>query len=116
MRTFAEFQIVGRVGKIKEVGRAMKVSLAAEYGRKDNNGEFQSNPFWNEVTIFNENIMKWAKDNVAPGDLVRATGTIREATWEDKDGSTRYGTTFAVETFDNYTLAVKRQMERQAES
>ena len=78
MRTFAEFQTMGRVGKVKEVGTTLRVSIAAEYGRKDNDGEFQTNPYWNEVTIFNENVIKWAKDNVAPGDLVHARGTIRQ--------------------------------------
>ena len=65
MRTFAEFQIIGRVGKLKEVGSTLRVSIAAEYGRKDDRGEFQSKPYWNEVTIFNENVIKWAKDSCA---------------------------------------------------
>ena len=46
MRTFAEFQTMGRVGKVKEVGSTLRVSIAAEYGRKDNDGEFQTNPYW----------------------------------------------------------------------
>ena len=35
MRTFAEFQTMGRVGKVKEVGTTLRISIAAEYGRKD---------------------------------------------------------------------------------
>lgn len=116
MNTFAEFEIVGRVGNIKELGNTLKISIAAEYGRKDNTGEFQTNPFWNEVTIFNENVVKWAKENVARGDLVRATGTIRQTSWDDKDGNTVYGVTLACDRFDNYSCAIRRQMERQAES
>ncbi len=112
MRTFAEFQIMGRVGKIKEVGSTLRVSIAAEYGRKDDRGEFQSNPFWNEVTIFNENVIKWAKENVKPGDIVHARGTIRQTQWEKADGGTEYGITMAAEDFDNITLSVKRSMER----
>lgn len=112
MRTFAEFQIMGRVGKTKEVGSTLRVSIAAEYGRKDNGGEFQSNPFWNEVTIFNENVIKWAKENVQPGDIVHARGTIRQTQWEKPDGGTEYGITMAAEDFDNITSSVKRSMER----
>lgn len=108
MRTFSEFQIIGRVGKIKAVGTTLRVSLAAEYGRKDNDGYFQSNPYWNEVTIFNENVIKWARDNVAPGDLVHARGTIRQTEYE-KDGQTVYGITLAASDFDR--LAKKRQDE-----
>ena len=111
MRTFAEFQIIGRVGKVKEVGTTLRVSLASEYGRKDNNGDFQSKPYWNEVTIFNENVIKWAKDNTEPGDLVHTRGTIRQTEYE-KDGQTVYQVTFAVNDFDNITAAVKRSIER----
>ncbi|PKQ10900.1 MAG: hypothetical protein CVT70_17205 [Alphaproteobacteria bacterium HGW-Alphaproteobacteria-1] len=112
MKTFAKFEIVGRVGKIKEVGTTLRVSIAAEYGKRDNNGDFQSRPFWNEVTIFNENVIKWAKENVATGDLVRAEGTLRQSDWEGKDGETVYGMTLASDAFDNYSLAIRKQIER----
>ena len=114
MRTFAEFQILGRVGKVKEVGKTVRITIAAEYGRKDDRGDFQGNPYWNEVTIFNPNVMKWALENVAPGDLVNARGTIRQSQWENQDGGTEYGVTMAAEDFDNLTLAVKKSMERAA--
>jgi len=105
MRTFAEFQIMGRVGKVKEVGATLRVSIAAEYGRRDDNGDFQSNPYWNEVTIFNEKVIKWAKENIAPGDLVHTRGTLRQTEWE-KDGQTVYGMTIAANDFD---LLAKKQ-------
>ncbi len=38
MRTFAEFQIIGRVGKVKDVGTTLRISIASEYGRKDEGG------------------------------------------------------------------------------
>ncbi len=105
MRTFAEFQIIGRVGKIKEVGSTLRVSLAAEYGRRDDNGDFKPNPYWNEVTIFNQKVIDWAKENIAPGDLVHTRGTLRQSEWE-KNGQTVYGMTIAANDFD---LLAKRQ-------
>ncbi len=114
MRTFAEFQIIGRVGKTKEVGKTLRVTLAAEYGRNDDKGEFQSKPYWNEVTLFNDNVIKWAKENVKPGDIVHARGTLRQAQWENKEGGTEYGVTLAADDFDNITLSVKKSMERSA--
>ena len=105
MRTFAEFQIIGRVGKIKEVGTTLRVSIAAEYGRRDDKGDFQSNPYWNEVTLFNEKVIKWAKANIAAGDLVHTRGTVRQTKWE-KDGEAQYGMTFAADDFD---LLMKKQ-------
>ena len=114
MRTFAEFQLIGRVGKTKEVGKTLRVSVASEYGRKDDRGDFQSNPFWNEVTIFNDNVIKWAKENVHPGDVVHVRGTIRQSQWEKQDGGTEYGITMAAEDFDNISLSMKKSMERSA--
>ncbi|MCA0941915.1 single-stranded DNA-binding protein [Salipiger pacificus] len=99
MRTFAEFQIIGRVGKIKEVGPTLRVSIAAEYGRKDDRGDLQSRPFWNEVTIFKDSVIGWAKENIAPGDVVHTRGTMRQSEYT-KNGQTVYDVTFAANDFD----------------
>lgn len=107
MRTFSEFQIIGHVGKVKAVGPTLRVDLAADYGRKDEKGEYQSNPYWNEVTLFNERVIAWAKENVKPGDLVHARGTLRQTRYE-KDGQAIYGVTLAAEDFD--LLAAKAQV------
>ena len=108
MRTFSEFQIIGHVGKVKAVGPTLRVDLAADYGRKDEKGEYQPNPHWNEVTLFNERVIAWAKENIKPGDLVHARGTLRQTRYE-KDGQTIYGVTLAAEDFD--LLAAKAQVE-----
>ncbi len=99
MRTFSEFQILGRVGQVKEVGQTLRVTLAAEYGRRDEDGEFRSNPYWNEVTLFREAVIAWAKAHVGPGDLVHARGTLRQTEYL-KDGAKVYGVTLAAEEFD----------------
>ena len=44
MRNIAEFQIIGRVGKVKEVGSTLRVSICANYPAKDKHGEWQDNP------------------------------------------------------------------------
>ena len=99
MKTFAEFQIIGRVGNVTPAGPTLKVSIAAGYGRRNDQGKWKGQPFWNTVTLFNESIVRWAKDNLAQGDLVHARGTIRETSY-DKDGETRYGVTLAADQFD----------------
>lgn len=109
MRSFSEFQIVGRVGKLKEVGPTLRISIAAEYGRKDEQGNFQPNAFWNEVTLFNEAAITWAKANVRPGDIVHARGTIRQSQWEAQDGTTVYGVTLAAESFDDFSHDERRR-------
>ena len=99
MRTFAEFQIIGHVGKVRQVGPTLRVDVAADYGRKDDKGEFRSNPYWNEITLFNERVITWAKETVKPGDLVHVRGTMRQTKYE-KDGQTVYGMTLAADDFD----------------
>ena len=99
MKTHAEFQIIGIVGKVIEAGSILKISIAAEYGKRDNGGNFQQNTYWNTVTIFNDNTIKWIKDNVTPGDLVHARGTLRESSYQN-DGETIYGMTLAAPQFD----------------
>ena len=99
MRTFAEFRIIGHVGKVKSVGPTLRVDVAAEYGRKDDKGEFQSKPYWNEVTVFNDRVIAWAKDSLKPGDLVHVRGTLRQTSYE-KDGQKVYGVTLAAEDLD----------------
>jgi single-strand DNA-binding protein len=99
MRTFAEFQIIGRIGKVKEVGPTLRVTIAAEYGKRDDRGDFKSIPFWNEVTIFNERTIKWALEHIGAGDLVHARGSLRQTDYE-KDGQRIFGVTLAAEDFD----------------
>jgi single-stranded DNA-binding protein len=114
MKTFAQFEIIGRVGRLKQVGPTLRVSLAAEYGRKDDRGEFQSRPFWNEVTIFNETVAKWITEHVEVGDVVRAFGTVRQTQWEDEEGRTIYGVTLAAEEFDDFSHDERRRQARKA--
>ena len=106
MKTFAEFQIIGRVGKITEAGSTLKISVAADYGKRAEDGSWDSKPFWNTVTIFNEKTVNWIKDNIEVGNLVHTRGTIRETSYE-KDGATVYGVTLAGDEFSR--LAVKEQ-------
>ena len=99
MKTHAEFQIIGVVGKLIEAGSVLKVSVAADYGTRDDRGEYQSNSFWNTVTIFNERTAAWVRENVAPGDMVHTRGTLRETSYE-KNGAPVYGITLAADQFD----------------
>ena len=108
MRTFAEYQIIGHVGQLKEVGGTLRVTIAAEYGKRDDNGDFHSRPFWNEVTIFIEKTANWIRENIEPGDLVHTRGTVRDNSYE-KDGHTIYDKTMAVHQLD--LLAKKSAQE-----
>ncbi len=95
------------MGKVKEVGPTLRVTIAAEYGRRDEGGEFRPSTYWNEVTLFGQGVITWAKANVGPGDLVHARGTLRQTEY-DRDGAKVYGVALAADTFD---LLRKRQAE-----
>lgn len=61
--------------------------------------------FWNTVTVFNENMTRWAWTNLGIGDLIHVRGTIREIS-DDKDGETRYGVSLSTDQLD---LLAKKQ-------
>jgi single-stranded DNA-binding protein len=111
MKTFSEFQIIGYVGQLKEVGGSLRVSIAAEYGKRDDNGDFQSRTFWNEVTVFVEKTANWIRENIEPGDLVHTRGTVRDNNYE-KDGRTIYDKTMAAHQFD---LLAKKTAQEETE-
>ena len=89
MRNIAEFQIIGRVGKVKEVGSTLRVSIRANYPVKDKQGEWQDNPHWNEVVIFQENTQGYVTKHIEQGDLVFARGRVRQSRYT-KDGEERF--------------------------
>lgn len=93
MNMIAEFQIIGRVGKITPLNGVAKVSIASKYPRKDDHGEWHNNDHWNTVTIFNDTTQKWIAANLSKGDIVHATGRMKENSYQ-KDGATIYSHDF----------------------
>jgi single-strand DNA-binding protein len=89
MKTFAEFQILGRIGKIREVGKTTRVSICANYAYKDRNGDTKDRPYWNELTIWSDSARKYVRDYAKAGDLVMARGILKQSSFE-KNGETVY--------------------------
>jgi hypothetical protein len=50
--TEATFDITGRIGKITQNGKAVKISLGADAFRRSTNGEKAKITLWNTVTVF----------------------------------------------------------------
>ena len=67
--------------------------------------------FWNEVTIFNEATITWAKANIRRSNIVHARSTVRQSQWEAQDGSTVYGVTLAVVQIDDFDHEERRRAE-----
>lgn len=89
MRGTAEFQVIGRIGRVAEVGSTLKINIASDYPRRNEDGGWDANTHWNTVTIFNERTIDWINGNCQPGDLVHARGRLRNGSYE-KDGQTIY--------------------------
>jgi len=82
MKTFAEFQILGRIGKIREVGQTTRISICANYAFKDRGGETRDKPHWNEITLWSDSARKYVRSYASPGDLVIARGTVKQGSFE----------------------------------
>jgi single-stranded DNA-binding protein len=98
MNQFAEFQILGRVGKIKEFNGSINVSLCANTPFKDRNGEKQTDALWNDVTIFGEKTRSFIKQYIKEGDLILARGRMRQNSYE-RDGQKVYTVDLICEDF-----------------
>lgn len=105
MKNIAEFTILGRVGKIDALNGATRLSIASNYRRKGDDGQYADDTHWNTVVIFSETTRRYVAEHVAKGDLVLARGRIRESSWE-KGGETRYGVDLVC--FDFARLAQKQ--------
>lgn len=97
--TYAEFRAQGYVGKITPLGKALKFAMAdTERWTDRQSGEKRERTNWNTVTLFETSpAYDWVKENLKVGDLVYATGTVAETSYE-KDGETRYGVTLRADT------------------
>jgi len=106
MKNFAEFQITGRVGKIKPFDNATRVTVASNYRRQDDEGNWGDDPHWNEVVIFRNRTRKYIAEHVQQGDLVLVRGRLRQDSFTDTGGEERYTTNLIVSDFG---LLTKKQ-------
>jgi single-strand DNA-binding protein len=95
VQNIAEFQIIGRIGKIDASKDVTHISVAANYNRRDGD-EWKSDPHWNRVTLFGKLRDRLAKAD--KGDLVRITGRVRQSSYE-AEGTTRYSVDMIADGF-----------------
>ncbi len=111
MKTFANHFTQGYVGKIKEVGTALKISISSSYRQRNQNGDYEDRTYWNTVTVFDDKRMKFIKAYVHEGDLVQAEGMIREDRYE-KNGETVYTTLLVASDFQLLSTKAERDARR----
>lgn len=108
MRNIAEFQLIGRVGNIDVRENVVNLTVAANYSRRDDKGEWTDDTYWNRVSIFGEKTRTYVSEKVQKGDLVHVRGRMRDTSYE-KDGQKIYTTDRVVDDFS--VLASKTGIE-----
>lgn len=91
--------LVGNLGRDPEVrsmqngGEIVNLSVAtSEQWRDRNTGERKERTEWHRVVIFNENLVRVAKDFLQKGRRVYLEGQIQTRKWQDQSGQDRYST------------------------
>jgi single-strand DNA-binding protein len=104
--------LVGNLGKDPEV-RAMQsgseicnLTIATSDTWKDKQtGERKEKTEWHRVVIFNENLVRVAKDYLRKGSKVYIEGALQTRKWTNKDGQDQYSTEIVLQGFNgNLTM------------
>ena len=98
MKNIAEFTIIGRVGALKTLGKAVRVTIASNYRLKDERGEWREDTHWNEVTVFSPTTQAYIAEHIAKGDLVHVRGRLRQSSYE-RNGSRVYTVDLVASSF-----------------
>ena len=104
--------IVGNLGKDPEV-RAMQngseicnLTIATSENWKDKaTGERKEKTEWHRVVIFNEGLVRVAKEYLRKGSKVYVEGQLQTRKWTNKDGQDQYSTEVVLQNFNgNLTM------------
>jgi single-strand DNA-binding protein len=98
--------LVGNLGRDPEV-RAMQdgrevVNLAiatSESWRDKNSGERKEKTEWHKVAIFNEGLVKVAKNYLKKGSKVYIEGALQTRKWTNKEGQDQYTTEIVLQGY-----------------
>jgi single-strand DNA-binding protein len=110
--TEARFDITGRISKILQVGKVVKLNLGADTFRRNGNGERTKVTLWNTITIFGKTA-EYVTQYRKKGDLVRVRGELSDSSYQNDKGETVWTTDRNVDCFD-FLRAAKDEQEEQA--
>ena len=112
--------LVGNLGADPEVratqdGREIcNLRLATSESWKDRNtGERKEKTEWHRVVIFNDNLVRVAKEYLRKGSKVYVEGQLQTRKWTDKEGQEKYSTEVVLQGYGgNLTMLDKPGGER----
>jgi single-strand DNA-binding protein len=98
--------LVGNLGRDPEI-RSMQsgeevaqLSVAtSETWRDKASGERKERTEWHRVVIFNENLVKVAKQYLKKGSKIYVEGSLQTRKWTDKDGAEKFSTEVVLQRF-----------------
>lgn len=98
--------LVGNLGRDPEIrtmqngDEVCQLSLATSESWKDkNSGERRDKTEWHKVVIFNENLVRVAKQYLKKGSTVYIEGQLQTRKWTDKDGQEKYTTEVVLQRY-----------------
>lgn len=109
----AEFDIIGRIGKVNKFDGTTRISIATNYRRKEADGKWVDDPHWNEVVVFSDKTRKYIDEHLDSGDKISVRGRIRNGSYE-KDGKTVYTTDLIVREL--HLMARKLEADKHPET
>ena len=97
--------LVGNLGADPEArslnngGEVVNMRVATSENWKDRDGNRQERTEWHNVTIYNENLGRVAKNYLRKGSKVYLEGQIQTRKWQDQSGADRYSTEIVLQRF-----------------
>lgn len=109
--------LIGNLGKDPEIrstqdGREIaNLTIATSESWKDKmTGERREKTEWHRVAIFNENVVRVAKNYLKKGSKVFVEGALQTRKWTDQNGQDKYSTEVVIQGFNgNLTMLDGRQ-------
>lgn len=104
--------LIGNLGRDPEIratqdGREIcNLAIATSESWKDKStGERKEKTEWHRVVIFNENLVRVARDYLKKGSKIYLEGSLQTRKWTDKDGAEKYSTEIVLQNFNgNLTM------------
>lgn len=100
--------LVGNLGKDPEIrstqdGRDIaNLTVATSESWKDKStGEKKEKTEWHRVVIFNDGLVRVARDYLKKGSKVYLEGSLQTRKWTDKDGVEKYSTEVVLQNFNS---------------
>jgi single-strand DNA-binding protein len=98
--------LVGNLGRDPEIrfmqngDEVAQLSVATSDTWKDKaSGERKERTEWHRVAVFNEHLVKVAKDYLKKGSKVYLEGSLQTRKWTDKDGAEKFSTEIVLARF-----------------